>query len=258
MIDAGGLAHRIWIKAFGAAPAAGWPTLVLLDGNASVPLASRLGEKEHAGPLLIVGIGYPEDDRQTIIRRRYRDLTSRASRDGIPTRDPQTSYETGGRDAFLAFLTDRVLPFVETLAPLGRTTLFGHSLAGHLAVNAVLTSRFPARSIVAADPSVWWNRHDLMRDAEAFRQTSLADHRGAVAHLRIMMAGRRLEREGLDADARRRIEMLRTGPGGADLAARLSGDPRLVVSLSVHPEQTHGSIVRPAIDEAIRLAGMPG
>src|SRR5262245_58787703 len=78
-----GDAYRIFVAAPSQpSPEAGWPVIYLSDGNSNFPLLVAAARRQSMGDQLstvIVGIGYPADDRRTHSMRRTKDLTPAAS-----------------------------------------------------------------------------------------------------------------------------------------------------------------------------------
>lgn len=68
--------------------------------------------------------------------------------------------DLGGRDPFVAFLADELLPWAATRAPLtaepGRTVVAGQSLGGTTALYAALTRPERFGAVLAQSPSLWW------------------------------------------------------------------------------------------------------
>ncbi|WP_440957903.1 alpha/beta hydrolase [Oceanicaulis sp. LC35] len=78
-----------------------------------------------------------------------------------PADDPryQTQFEEqGGSEAFLAFLTEEVIPFVEARYPASdRRTLIGESLAGLFVTDTFLHAPASFTDYIAVSPSLWWD-----------------------------------------------------------------------------------------------------
>lgn len=160
----------------GPPPAAGFPVLYHLDGNAifaSMVEALRIqgarGAATGVAPGIVVGIGNAVDGPFDRLRRNL---------DYTPTADPTTRGDrpdggewtaTGGADAFLAVLETQVMPLVAGFAPVdpARQALFGHSLGGLFALHTLFTRPRTFARIVAVSPSLWWNGAAMIRDIDA-------------------------------------------------------------------------------------------
>ncbi len=120
------------------APAGGFPALYLLDGNAALmELDEAALERQRAGghaPVLVF-IATDNDLRIDSAARSY-DYTP-APADGA--QEDALGRRSGGADAFLALIVDRVRPAVARLVALdtARQTLWGHSYGGLFALHAL-------------------------------------------------------------------------------------------------------------------------
>jgi predicted alpha/beta superfamily hydrolase len=104
-------------------------------------------------PFLLVGIENTQ---------RRRDLTPPTSDE----RDLAIAPKVGGSAAFRAFLRDELMPVIGTRYRItGETAIVGESLAGLFAVESFLVEPGLFDTVVAIDPSLWWNREDLVAHA---------------------------------------------------------------------------------------------
>lgn len=142
------------------APAAGFPVLVLVDGDAlfSTALAAaqlQAGRPEVTGvsPAIILGIGYPAAAPFDAERRRQ---------DLLPM--------NGGADRFLDLIAGEILSEIERLAAIDRArlSLVGHSFGGLFALHALFTRPGLFRSHVAGSPSIWWDERAILATRERF------------------------------------------------------------------------------------------
>lgn len=111
--------YRLWVgKPDRPAPAAGYPVLWMLDGNAALGALDREQLRRLAAgraPLL-VAVGYQTEQR---IERAGRTFDYTPALPGqAEQRDPLTGQPSGGVDAFLDLLTLRMRPMVAELAPI--------------------------------------------------------------------------------------------------------------------------------------------
>ncbi|MBI6943926.1 alpha/beta hydrolase [Pseudomonas putida] len=165
--------YRLWIgKPDRPAPAAGYPVLWMLDGNAAIgALDSAHLEKLAAGQApLLVAVGYQTEQRIERAGRTY-DYTP-----AIPglaeQRDPLTGQPSGGVDAFFDLLTLRMRPMVAGVAPidLQRQTLWGHSYGGLAVLHALFTRPGAFSDYAAASPSLWWRDGAIVAEAQGLQQ----------------------------------------------------------------------------------------
>jgi predicted alpha/beta superfamily hydrolase len=160
-------------------PAGGYPLLVMLDGNAAFDVLTP--ELLAAAPgLAIVGLGHDTPLRFDVLAR-SRDYTPPRGPDD-PSPDPQRPERLiGGAGLFLDTLIAELLPVACAGFPFdpGRTTLWGHSLAGLFVVYTLLTRPRAFTRYAAASPSIWWGDEWMLgletrsRPAEAVRAEAL-------------------------------------------------------------------------------------
>ena len=104
-------------------------------------------------PFLLVGIENTQ---------RRRDLTPPTTDD----RDRAIAPKVGGSAAFRAFLRDELMPVIDArYRTTGETAIVGESLAGLFAVETFLVEPGLFDTVIAIDPSLWWNREDLVARA---------------------------------------------------------------------------------------------
>lgn len=144
-------------------PAAGYPVLYVLDGNAAFPVAAFLARgfasrREVTGhpQVLVVGIGYP-GEADFDVPARLRDYTFSASR-------PEAVATQGGADRLLDVIEQQIKPLVATQYPidLSRQALFGHSLGGLFVLHTLFTRPASFSTYLASSPSIWWDGHRVM------------------------------------------------------------------------------------------------
>jgi len=159
--------YRLWVgKPERPAPAAGYPVLWMLDGNAAIGAlqASQLRQLSAGQAPLLVAIGYQSEQR---IERGARTFDYTPAVPGLAEqRDPLTGQPSGGVDAFLDLLQQRMRPEVAASAPIdpARQTLWGHSYGGLAVLHTLFTRPGMFSDYAAASPSLWW--HDGVIDRE--------------------------------------------------------------------------------------------
>ena len=165
--------YRLWVgKPNRPAPASGYPVLWMLDGNAAIgALQSQQLDKLAAGQApLLVAVGYQTEQRIERTGRTY-DYTP-ALPGQAEQRDPLTGEPSGGVDAFLDLLTERMRPMVTGLAPIDaqQQTLWGHSYGGLAVLHALFTRPGAFSGYAAASPSLWWHDGAILREAQGLGQ----------------------------------------------------------------------------------------
>lgn len=161
--------YQVWIaRPATPAPAAGYPVLYLLDGNAALgglnaELLDTLAKRPH--PPVLVAVGYTGGKRIDGPGRAY-DYTPSA-----PTSERFREMATGGADVFLAWLLERLEPAVARQLPLdpGQRALWGHSLGGLFVLHALLTRPDAFAQGYAVSPSLWWSPTVLPQDDQQLK-----------------------------------------------------------------------------------------
>lgn len=165
--------YRLWVGTPNhPAPAAGYPVLWMLDGNAALgALDNQHLARLAAGQApLLVAVGYQTEQRIERAGRTY-DYTP-ALPGQAEQRDPLTGAASGGVDAFLDLLIERMRPMVAGVAPidLRRQTLWGHSYGGLAVLHALFTRPEAFSDYAAASPSLWWHDGAIVREAQGLEQ----------------------------------------------------------------------------------------
>ncbi|PLR39560.1 esterase [Chimaeribacter californicus] len=161
----------------GAPPAAGWPVIYLLDGNATFPLAAGMMSADSCArcemqPGVIVAVGYPGASRRDVD---YRPATEQVTLESNPAGGTYPPGAPGNAQAFYHFVETVLKPHIAAQWPINthQQALFGHSYGGLFAVYTGLTHPQAFRHIYAASPSVWWNDRYLNKlAAQTLKQTS--------------------------------------------------------------------------------------
>ncbi|HDS0918054.1 TPA: alpha/beta hydrolase [Pseudomonas putida] len=165
--------YRLWVGTPNRpAPASGYPVLWMLDGNAALGAldSQQLGKLAAGQAPLLVAVGYQTEQRIERAARTY-DYTP-ALPGQAEQRDPLTGQPSGGVDAFLDLLTERMRPMVAGLAPidLQRQTLWGHSYGGLAVLHALFTRPGAFSDYAAASPSLWWHDGAIVHEAQGLEQ----------------------------------------------------------------------------------------
>ena len=174
-------------------------------------------------PHLLVGIENTE---------RRRDLTG-------PTNDPEDrkiAVRVGESAAFRKFIRSELMPQVRSrYRTTAETAIVGESLAGLFVVETLLQEPDLFDTYMAFDPSLWWNREQLLAGAAAALSA-----RGATATKKVLYLASSSE------------------PGLADVTRRLAAllEKESFPALEWHyrpmPLETHATIYHPAALQAFR------
>ncbi len=149
-----------------------YPVLYLIDGGADQDFVHIAGLSQHATisgsfrEMIVVGI-------ETKDRRR--ELTFPAMADATL----RTEYPTHGEsEMFRTFLVGEVKPWVEQRYRTdGFDAVMGESLAGLFVTETFLKQPDAFDGYVAIDPSLWWDKEALSREAPAFLARQVAGQR---------------------------------------------------------------------------------
>ncbi|AZZ11313.1 ferric enterobactin esterase PfeE [Pseudomonas aeruginosa] len=165
--------YRLWLgRPLQAPPAAGYPVVWMLDGNAAVGALdeSTLRHLADGDAPLLVAIGYRTPLCIDRAGRTF-DYTP-ASPGQADQRDPLNGLPSGGADAFLDLLRDGMRPAVAAQAPLdtARQTLWGHSYGGLLVLHALFTRPGEFARYAAASPSLWWRDGAILGERAGLEQ----------------------------------------------------------------------------------------
>ncbi|AGI24233.1 hypothetical protein H681_11815 [Pseudomonas sp. ATCC 13867] len=180
--------YQLWIaRPNHPAPAAGYPVVWMLDGNAAIGALDEtlLADLDNGKAPLLVAVGYQTPLR---IERVGRTLDYTPPRPGLTEqKDPLTGDPSGGADAFLDLMRERMLPAVSARAPIDRSqqTLWGHSYGGLLTLHALLSRPWQFNVYAPASPSLWWGDGAILKERDGFAQR-LGEH---SAQLLLMRGG---------------------------------------------------------------------
>lgn len=160
------------------APDAAVPVLYVVDGDMLFGMAAEIARavSSVAGfpAYYVVGIGY-DAAYADFLKLRTADLTPPIGTKALESLGALGTAiggeNGGGADAFLAFLTDILQPEIAARFPNtigGAPILFGHSLGGLFAANALLTRPDSFAAFIVSSPSLWWDGFSILQKLPAF------------------------------------------------------------------------------------------
>ncbi|MDO6517721.1 alpha/beta hydrolase [Zobellia uliginosa] len=89
------------------------------------------------------------------------------SRDLTPTVDDSLSYETGGANAFEAFIAKELIPEINTrYRTLDYKVLVGHSFGGLFTMNTLVGNTALFNAYIVIDPSLWWDDKRYIKELD--------------------------------------------------------------------------------------------
>ena len=217
---------------YAASPTTRLPVLYMPDGGMQedfLHVAGLLQVSIGNGtmrPFLLVGIENTE---------RRRDMTGSTDN----PEDRKIAPRVGGSSAFRAFIRTELMPRIRArYRTTDETAVVGESLAGLFVVETLLREPDLFDSYLAFDPSLWWNREQLVAEA--------------AARLRVRPATRKTlylassDEPQLATLTQRLAAVLRTGAA-----------PGLTWHYVPMPEETHATIYHPAALQAFRTVFAP-
>ncbi len=214
-----------------------YPVFYVLDANlvfaTLVDIYRGLRIDTSVPEMIVVGIGYPEDD-PAVYTPAYH-----ASRSGdyTPTNVEAALPGSGGARRFLTYLKDELIPLIDGRYRTDPTDrgLGGHSLSGLFTTYALLTEPATFGRYWIGSPAFWWDSLSIFGSVGAARART--DQPKGRAFLTV---------GSLETDV--------MVPPMQRMAVRLkAGFPALEVSSIVYPNETHMSVLGGAISRALRV-----
>jgi predicted alpha/beta superfamily hydrolase len=197
--------------------------LYLLDGERWLPTFARAAAQGLREPIIIVGIGY-RDILNTADRRKF---------DFTPTfgREPG---QTGGADAYLRLLQEKIIPYAETHLPIDTSerAIAGHSYAGLFATYAFARAPDLFDRYLIMSPALWFD------DGAIFEM----DFAGGGGDRRVFLAADTPE-DGPPSDMARDVERL----------SNLFSGQFATVSHAFYLGETHESMVAPSARDGLEI-----
>ncbi|MFT4027270.1 MAG: alpha/beta hydrolase-fold protein [Novosphingobium sp.] len=165
-------------------PPQGWPALYVLDGEDNFAIVTqtmrrlaRAGARSGAEDRLIVAI------ESGSLARRVFDYTPAAPGWTIPAGAPAAGLPTGGAEAFLDFLSGRLMPELARRWSIDprRQAILGHSFGGLLTLDACLTRPGMFETGIAVSPSLWFGGDLLANLEKAYARSPRSNGRLLIA-----------------------------------------------------------------------------
>lgn len=237
--SADGLRHyKVWIGVpKQAEPAAGFPVLYLLDGNAAMARLSeqRLQQLTTGTPPVLVAVGY-DTPLPFDVQARALDYTPPGGQPGDARRE---RYAGGGSHAFRALLLSQIVPWAEQQAASDpqRRALWGHSFGGLFVLDTLYDAAWFSHYFSAA-PSLGWRHQRIVELAE---QASAQALKGKNL---VMITG-----DG-QSDRHQAAEMASLNAADRQLVATLR-DKGVRVSEIRFPGQTHGQLLPSSLNATL-------
>jgi CubicO group peptidase (beta-lactamase class C family)/predicted alpha/beta superfamily hydrolase len=165
---ASGRSYLLYVQlpaSYGSGDSLSYPVLYLTDAEAELMgmytgIVSALRVARRVPALITVGVA--DGDLADHFRLRRLDYT--------PSVRPPADPPSGGAGAFLEFLREEAIPFIEARyrADPGDRGIWGHSLGGLFVAYALLNSPGTFQRYLMSSPSLYWDDGILVRDAARF------------------------------------------------------------------------------------------
>lgn len=210
-----------------------YPVLYLLDGpghfHAVTGMLKDLGNNGIIPRMVVVGI--PNTDRT-------RDLTP--THVDVAFGDSAFVKTSGGGGAFLDFVEQELIPYVEEKYPVtSYRTFVGHSFGGLAVLYSLYTRPGLFANYVAIDPSLWWDEWTMVKQADS--QLSKSSMQGKSLYIGVantMEAGMDLTNVPEDtASSSNHIRSILSFISKAE-----NGSSQLNLAWKYYPDDDHGSV----------------
>ncbi|WP_210488074.1 alpha/beta hydrolase-fold protein [Rufibacter aurantiacus] len=241
--------REIWVyvpKSGWAGSKARFPVMYLLDGEAF--FTSMVGTVDYLSTVVgkmpeMIIVGIRNTDRTRDLTPTHYPFWS----DGRATNDLKTS---GGGPKFMAFLEKELMPYVEKRYSTQPYRMFvGHSLGGLTVLSALVNQPTLFNSYVALDPSLWWDKLLIMRQAE-----KVLTQKDNVGESLFMATANTMAK---DMDTVRVLQDKANDNHSVREALQFRETLRKSRNLSwtwkFYPEENHGSVPLPAQQDALRF-----
>ncbi len=224
-----------------------YPVIYLLDGDAHfhsvVGMVTQLSENGLMPQMIVVAI--PNTNRT-------RDLTPTKSQPDPPFMPAEMAAETGGGDKFLSFIEKELFPYIDKTYPTAPYRMFiGHSLGGLMVMDALLHHQGMFNSYVSIDPSMWYDKQDMLRKSEV----ALKNESFAGTSLYLAMANtmeRSMDIATVSADTSVSSAHIRSIMKLTDLLVATK-ENNLKSAWKYYPDDSHGSVPLIAEYDAFRF-----
>ncbi|MDR6820356.1 putative alpha/beta superfamily hydrolase [Neorhizobium sp. 2083] len=263
---AGGEPYRIFLfTPKGELPAAGWPLLVMTDGNATFPFAFASMVTQAPYPTgtnvdwgVIAAIGYPSDEPYDALRRAW-DLGPPPIKSYPPYFEGGPPVRIGGTGDLLDFIESQLFPRLDEMVRTDATrrSLFGHSFGGLFTLYALFERPGLFANWIAASPTIYWEGSEILNNEASRKRIA-----GPAAFLHLSAGeyeGDRLAPfQYRNDDAASRLEKRKTERTAAlaqEMAIRLNGpETGIRTQFELFAGQTHMSVLGPAVNRAVSIA----
>lgn len=152
------------------------PVAYLLDAdwymNYLVTLSKEMSSRNQIPPLIVVGIHTQA--------KRMSDLTPSNALTDWTGKQRASFSSSGNGNNLLSFIDSELIPYIDnTYRPLPFRVFVGHSLAGLMVIQSMMTQPDVFQGYMAIDPSLWWDE-----------KTTLKQYEKSLIHQNVALNGR--------------------------------------------------------------------
>lgn len=222
-----------------AAPAAGYPVLYMLDGNAAMArlTESMLKQMSSEAPPVLVAVGYDTNLPFDVAARSF-DYTPAG--ENLEQDQRMRGRKGGGSAEFRQLLLNEIVPYVEKRAPSNplKRGIWGHSFGGLFVLDSYYNTTW-FHNYFAAAPSLGWANQRIIALAKESDPARL-QHKSLY-----LMEGDGVteQRKGHSSDLKHEEGQL------TQILEHKGGD----LHLSRYPGQTHGQILPSSLTDTLRI-----
>lgn len=236
------------------------PVVYILDANSTFLLAVQmirlLQYTNELPPMLIVGVGYDDEDPLNIVNRRLQEFTPTVNANYKNIWRSQLALSSDGGDAskLLRFFEDELKPFIASSYAIDQdnSTLVGDSLGGLFTLYALLKKPAMFNRYVIGSPVIFRDK-DLMWDLE---EHCASEHQDLNAHVFIGVGGEEDNKPyHFPEEFRGHLSNIDYVQDSCKMAEKLISRnyPSLKVSYLVFEGETHMSVISPLINRGLRM-----
>lgn len=215
-----------------------YPVIYVLDGTDhfyTVTGILKLLEKWNLPKSIVVGISNTD---------RNRDFTPT----NVPFQRGHKSETSGGASNFITFIEKELKPYVDSTYPTDTmSTIIGHSTGGLFVLYAYTHHPDIFDHYLAIDPSLWWDKENLVNQSEALLNNST--HQNKSLYIAVANS------TGIDTVQVRKLkseptEMLRANLNFRDILVKNSN--QLDFTWDYQGNEDHGSVLVPGLYNGLR------
>jgi len=236
-----------------------YPVVYLLDSDASFGLIYNmirmLNVTGELPAIILVGIGYPEDDLESFANRRLQDFTPSVDKDYKKIWESELALveNGGGAEKFLDFLRHELFPKIGEKYAVKENdrTLIGHSLAGLFALYTLLQAPLIFKRYVVGSPAIFWDDGFLWRHEKNYA----AENESLCARVFIGVGGDEDKKPlHFPEDKRKKMADISLINDVKKMAALLTRRKYIDLELDskIFENETHMSVIAPCISQGLR------